>query len=1054
MGKLQAISSPAEFVSMVRQSKLLTDAECGKLDAAAKKTSDSKAIARQLVKIGKLTSWQAGQLLAGWHRLRIGKYRLRSQLGRSVLGRTFLAEHESMARRVVIKTLSAKHTSNPKIVKKFLAVSQSAAVLDHRNIIHVYDVDSEGDQYYVVMEFSEGQDLHRLIENDGPLPVNKVASYVVQVAKGLAYAHEQEVVHYDIKPSNLLLDNQGVVKILDMGIGSLAKYKAKGKSANDESGDSAVFVAPEQLDRKAEVDHRVDIYSLGRVANFLLTGHVSDDGEGLDWSGAAPDLAEVLQSMTEADPEIRPQSAVEVAQVVQEWLNQNSAADLSGDIEDFVPNDTSASLETVTDIDVRPAPAKQKAKAAGKAASKKKPAARAATVQAKSKPEKSNGAPKVAKPLVAKPLEAKPKAAAELKQKPAAAKQNPAVAKKKERQVAIDAGEKKKAAAAPAIAVDAKASPANRGKTSKSPAEASAGEKAAANTGPTIDAGKPAPAPVSDFDFGGKSKRGGKRKKKTKSPVTNVSADTADGNDTKVERKPLPVGLIIGGSVGGGVVVVGIIVAVLFLFVFNGSDEPEVASAEGAPAAAAETNEDSTNNSSAINLDDALDFNDGAPDEDTSDDTIDAVPEEPADPDAENKEPAPAEEKPSEPVDGDGGTTGEDPKETEPPETTDVETKKPNENPDEPAKTPEDDPNAKPPTEEKPEPKPEPSPPKKPEPKKTADPFKGFAKSLELPAIGDSGAGEPTEIGKIKNQPTDLIFIRLNGGQSAYKEGSEFYLRNGNSGTAERDWEFQLEGAKGGGETTVALLSLQEEKLMFNWTEAAATQPAASYLKNCSLTMDLDQDSHDVLLRQPIDSKPISISLDKAIPSAKLSLDSPPNPEQLLVEFISIEGLPKYSLDPPQPISAQGGSQWIRFGETINDQVLSIQVESKLTRVLELKFTPYIKLPNQAKPQKFNKAILSKIKKELVGTLQVINFRLNQLKAADAQIKDRKQKQGLAAQISLGEQELQKTTLASQQFTKLEALVGNASAGTIQYRVFYDTGTTQIELMRSKAGVE
>jgi hypothetical protein len=278
-------------------------------------------------------------------------------------------------------------------------------------------------------------------------------------------------------------------------------------------------------------------------------------------------------------------------------------------------------------------------------------------------------------------------------------------------------------------------------------------------------------------------------------------------------------------------------------------------------------------------------------------------------------------------------------------------------------------------------------------------------------------------------------------------------MQNAKSGTAERDWEVKLEGGKSAGEVVVALISLQDKKLTFQWTAEAAAEPAALYLKNCSLTMYLNQDKHDVLLRQPIDVPPITLNLDKAIAPAKLNLEAPPNPEQLLIEFTAIEGgLPKFSLDPPQPMKVQGGSQWIRFGENINEQMLSIQVESKLARVIELRFTPNIKLPTEPKPEKFSVKTLAKHKSNIAVLKTNVSQELSFLEAAARNDRQEFARRGLAARQNLLQQEMTKLTQAEQQITQLEQLLDKT--GTVQFRVFYDTGSAQVELMRSKAGVE
>src|SRR5690606_3830425 len=150
----------------------------------AEQTDDAKLLARSLIKRELLTPWQAQQLLAGWHQLKMGKYKLYDQIGKSDLGRTFAAEHSQMARNVAIKTLASRHATRPEFVKRFLADARAGAALDHRNIIHVYDVANEADRYYVVMELADGQTLRQIVADEGALDQQAVVEYVRQAALG------------------------------------------------------------------------------------------------------------------------------------------------------------------------------------------------------------------------------------------------------------------------------------------------------------------------------------------------------------------------------------------------------------------------------------------------------------------------------------------------------------------------------------------------------------------------------------------------------------------------------------------------------------------------------------------------------------------------------------------------------------------------------------------------------------------------------------------------------------------------------------------------------
>ena len=123
-----------------------------------------------------------------------------------------------MNRRVALKVVSRQIGKDRALLERFFAEARAIAALDHPNIVQAYSVDNEGDRIYIVMEYVAGQDLQHLVEREGPLECSRAANYIGQAADGLAHAHARNMVHCDIKPSNLIVNNQGVVKILDMGL--------------------------------------------------------------------------------------------------------------------------------------------------------------------------------------------------------------------------------------------------------------------------------------------------------------------------------------------------------------------------------------------------------------------------------------------------------------------------------------------------------------------------------------------------------------------------------------------------------------------------------------------------------------------------------------------------------------------------------------------------------------------------------------------------------------------------------------------------------------------
>lgn len=270
------------FLDVLRQSNLVAEEQLGaallQYEAARGKPalSDAQALSDFLVEKQLITTWQTRMLLEGRHRgFFLGNYKLLSHLGSGGMSSVYLAEHKHMKQRRAVKVLPRNRVNDSSYLARFYREARAAAALDHPNIVRAYDVDNDGDNHYLVMEFVEGRDLQQLVQRDGPPPYEEAIDYVSQAARGLAHAHEVGLIHRDIKPANLLVDQRGTVKVLDMG---LARFNDDAQAsltvAHEENVlGTADYLAPEQALNSHSVDHRADIYSLGCTLYFLLTGH-------------------------------------------------------------------------------------------------------------------------------------------------------------------------------------------------------------------------------------------------------------------------------------------------------------------------------------------------------------------------------------------------------------------------------------------------------------------------------------------------------------------------------------------------------------------------------------------------------------------------------------------------------------------------------------------------------------------------------------------------------------------------------------------------------------
>src|SRR6267378_2352289 len=190
------------------------------------------------------------------------------------MGDVYLCEHIRMGRKVALKVLPRQQAEDPASLERFYREAKAVALLDHPNIVRAHDIDHEDKLHFLVLEFVDGVNLHDFVKKNGTLSPARAAHYIRQAALGLQHAHEAGLVHRDIKPGNLLLDRQGTVKLLDMGLARFFHEDKPEFIKEYEVGyiiGTGDYIAPEQI-IDSRVDIRADIYSLGGTLYYLLTG--------------------------------------------------------------------------------------------------------------------------------------------------------------------------------------------------------------------------------------------------------------------------------------------------------------------------------------------------------------------------------------------------------------------------------------------------------------------------------------------------------------------------------------------------------------------------------------------------------------------------------------------------------------------------------------------------------------------------------------------------------------------------------------------------------------
>jgi serine/threonine protein kinase len=326
---------------LVEQDQLTPAVEAYRAEHGGDLPEDGGAsLADYLVERKLLTRWHCKGLAAGKHKgYFLGKYKLLEHLGTGGMSSVYLAEHVLMHQRRAIKVLPRSRVKDSSYLARFRLEAQATARLDHRNIVRAYDIDNDKDQHYIVMEYVRGRDLQTIVKDDGPLPLDLACRYIIQSAEGLEHAHEIKLIHRDIKPANLLVDDRGVVKLLDLGLALFTNSEVASLTIahNENVLGTADYLSPEQALNSHSVDHRADIYSLGCTFYYLLTGHPPfPDGtlaqriskhqsqmpEDLrkDRPECPRDLADICVKMMQKKPQNRYQTAREVAEALSAWL--------------------------------------------------------------------------------------------------------------------------------------------------------------------------------------------------------------------------------------------------------------------------------------------------------------------------------------------------------------------------------------------------------------------------------------------------------------------------------------------------------------------------------------------------------------------------------------------------------------------------------------------------------------------------------------------------------------------------------------------------------------
>ncbi|HPY51511.1 MAG TPA: serine/threonine-protein kinase, partial [Sedimentisphaerales bacterium] len=232
-----------------------------------------------LIELGYITATQAERLKLSIKENKVAVhqipgYKILGKIGAGAMAFVYKAKQLSLNRTVAIKVLPKRFTENPEYVQRFYKEGQAAGKLNHPNIVQAIDVGEAGGYHYFVMEYVEGKTIADDLTNGTPFGEKEAIEIITQVAHALVHAHSHGLVHRDVKPKNIMINKQGVVKLADMG---LARETTDIEAAQSEAGKAygtPYYIAPEQIRGKIDIDGRADIYGLGATLYHMVTGRV------------------------------------------------------------------------------------------------------------------------------------------------------------------------------------------------------------------------------------------------------------------------------------------------------------------------------------------------------------------------------------------------------------------------------------------------------------------------------------------------------------------------------------------------------------------------------------------------------------------------------------------------------------------------------------------------------------------------------------------------------------------------------------------------------------
>jgi len=251
-------------------------------DASEESDINQKSLSRVLVDEGIVTTAQIERIRPELEEQRSNRqipgYQIISKLGAGAMATVYKARQLSLDRIVAVKVLPQKHSKDSNFIQRFYDEGKAAAKLNHPNIVGAFDVSQAGNFHYFVMEFVDGRTVYDDIAKDGAYGEAEAIRIVTQVAKALSHAHAAGFIHRDVKPKNIMIANDGTVKLADMGLARAVSDREAAEAEQGKAYGTPYYISPEQIRGEVAIDFRADIYSLGATFYHMVTGRVPFEG--------------------------------------------------------------------------------------------------------------------------------------------------------------------------------------------------------------------------------------------------------------------------------------------------------------------------------------------------------------------------------------------------------------------------------------------------------------------------------------------------------------------------------------------------------------------------------------------------------------------------------------------------------------------------------------------------------------------------------------------------------------------------------------------------------